>query len=335
MSKKKEYWVIKGVSGIIKGKYVGGLKNEVSYIEGDDGKKYEIRSYFKGYTSEEEAREAENEVQQHKEAGRQDISGAKEDKTANTATKHTLKEGTYIGSDEVGKVEPLKQLLAVAVYVKAENFADVRALGVDDSKKIPGQIQRIGKELTGFTDYEDIESGKVYTNDAYGLAFCPVILSNADYNKKHDEGINANAVVSELHNEANSRLYAKLKADGIIIKNIVIDDYINQANSRERFKNYLDNYSGEKITELTDTDIIFETKADGTYKEIVGTASDICAYIDSLWQAYLNKKYGMELDYGNRSNDISLKNSFAKIYSMDADMTDVKHTKTYESWKNQ
>ncbi len=250
--------------------------------------------------------------------------------------------GTYIGSDEVGKVEPLKQLIVVAVHVKADKFEKMRQLGVDDSKKIPSKIKMIGKTLTGFDKFEEFESGKVYENEEYGLTYCPQILSNAEYNRYHNDGINANEVLTKVHNDANLKLLHYLEKKGQIISDAIIDDYMSGDGST-KFKGYIDKFDSkevaEKITDDGKPKLSFEVKADGTYKEIVGTSSDICAYLDGLWQEYLNNKYGNgeELDYGNIVNDDTmgkrLRESFDKISKVDPEMKDVKHTKTYEDWK--
>ena len=318
---KAKFWVIEGVNEVIKGYYTAG-KGKTAAIESIDGKVYELRCQFKGYTSESEACQALK------------GSGAASKVASSSGSSFSFEPGTYIGSDEVGKIEPLKQVMVVAVYASADKFAALNELGVDDSKKLKNKIGAIGKELTGFESYTDIESGKVYENEKYGLSFCPVILTNAQYNAKHDI-MNANEALTELHNAANMALYNHLKSKNIQIKGFIIDDYMNGYGDK-KFKSYLDNLSGitEKITDQTGLLAHFEKKADGIYKEIVGTASDICAYMDLLWQEYLNAKYGMELDYGNDvKTKATLIQSFNRIKEIDEDMLDVKHTQTYEDWK--
>ncbi len=251
-------------------------------------------------------------------------------KAGKTTSSKSLVPGTYIGSDEVGKGEPLKQLIAVAVYVSADGFVKMQQLGVDDSKKIPTKIETIGKQLTSYEAFEDVEFGVVKENPEYGLVYCPMILTNKEYNKIHSVK-NQNQVLSEIHNEANAKLYDYLKNKGIEIASIVIDNYMGQYTYN--FDKYLKDYTDAKIKDLCD--VHFEVHADGTYKEIVGTSSVICAYIDKLWQKHLNAKYGTELDYGNNINLQSLKDSFECIMKRDESALDnIKHNDTYEQWKN-
>ena len=344
---KVKYWVLEGVDKVVKGTYkmADKVQHKSNYVEGTDGTIYYISGSNKGYESQVDAEAAFSGGSQAK-PKKTSTSGNKAiAKSANTAiapkapTSTKLVPGAYIGSDEVGKIEPLKQLIVVAVHVKADMFDKMRALGVDDSKKIPTKISKIGKILTGFDSFEQFESGKVYETEEYGLTYCPYILSNAEYNKYHEAGINANEVLTRIHNEANLRLLQHLEEAGIKISDIVIDDYMNGYGAK-KFGEYLNEngYDKDKLTDKTGLKLTFETKADGTYKEIVGTASDICAYLDGLCQEYLNNKYGMELDYGNIVNHPSmgkrLRDSFKRIKEMDPDMSDVKHTKTYNDWKN-
>ncbi len=328
---KVKYWVLEGVDKIIEGTYnMAKYNNDKSnFIQATDGTKYNISGQNHGYNTFAEAEAAFNSSTSTSTASKT----TKKEHVSDTNTEIIdLPAGSYIGSDEVGKVEPLKQLTSVAVYVSTDKFDKIRSLGVDDSKKIPSKINTIGKTLTGFDSYDQIKSGEIYENEEYGLIFCPLILSNEKYNEYHDKGINANAVLTKVHNDANLILFNHLKNKGITVSHIMIDDYMN-SEGKTKFENYLGNFNDDKITEQPGLDMHFQVKADGIYKEIVGTSSDICAYIDGLWQSHLNEKYGMTLDYGNRISDCNLKNSFDCISRQDPDMKDVKHTKTYENWK--
>lgn len=327
---KVKYWVLAGVDKVVKGTYkMADAKCASNYVEDVDGTIYKISGANKGYDKLEDAQTALG-------IGTPAITKVQVDKEAS----HKFTPGTYIGSDEVGKVEPLKQLTVVAVHVKSDKFGKMQELGVDDSKKIPSKIKMIGKTLTGFEKFEEFESGKVYENEEYGLTYCPMILSNAEYNRYHNEGINANEVLTKIHNDANLKLLSHLERNGVQITDLIIDDYMNGIGDR-KFKEYLDRdkFDSEKITDNRKLNISFEVKADGTYKEIVGTASDICAYLDGLWQEHLNNKYGMELDYGNVVNHPTmgkcLRDSFNRISEVDPEMSDVKHTKTYQDWTKQ
>ena len=254
----------------------------------------------------------------------------------NSTTK--LEPGSYCGSDEIGKIETLKQLTVVSVYVDKNHFTTINELGVNDSKKLSeSKIKTIGEKLTGFKKYSDIKSEEVVEKkDEYGLVFCPIIYTNKEYNEyknKNNENnenkYNANKLLSELHNTANLKVINHLNKDKEIIKNVVIDDFIHQNDSVDRF---YDTYL-EDITEKLPKDIIvLETKADSTYKTIVGTASIICAYIDILWQNHLNEVYGKKLNYGNTVDQVTeslniLKEKNGLVYA--------KNTKIYTEWEKE
>ncbi len=329
---KVKYWVLAGVDKVVKGTYkmADKVTHKSNYVQAEDGTIYYISGANKGYDKLEEAEAAlGNSVPTTKKVPKSE----QVSKRPTAKPSLNLTQGSYIGSDEVGKVEPLKQLIVVAVHVKADKFEKMRELGVDDSKKIPSKIKMIGKTLTGFEIFEEFESGKVYENEEYGLTYCPIILSNADYNKYHNAGVNANEVLTKIHNDANLKLLQYIEKSGQKINDVIIDDYMNGYGDK-KFKEYLDRdkFDSEKITDCPELNISFEVKADGTYKEIVGTASDICAYLDGLWQEHLNTKYDMDLDYGNNIKAGNLRASFNRISEVDSEMLDVKHTKTYEDW---
>ena len=74
-------------------------------------------------------------------------------------SKTKLEPGSYCGSDEIGKIETLKQLTVVSVYVDEKHFSTIEELGVNDSKKLSKtKIKTIGEALKSFKDYTDIIS---------------------------------------------------------------------------------------------------------------------------------------------------------------------------------
>lgn len=353
---KKKYWVIDGVPFVVTGDYVMGKPN---YIKAADGREYPLKGPYHGFADMGEAQRAlkGGARQQIPGQGRADPADGTPGKAAAAGGKKAPsgggdpagrtsgepEPGTYMGSDEAGKIEPLKQLTVTAVYARADRFEELLALGVDDSKKYkasPEKLIAIGKALTGYESYEEIEFGRVsdYSRETYGVLFCPMVLTNSEYNEKHEQGWNANQVVTELHNEANLTLYRRLREEGVRVQAFVIDDYMNGSGSR-KFEDYLDDLKKKERITGQGLKSVFETNADSTYREVVGAASDICAYIDLLWQRHLNGKYGMTLNYGNNIRDLgtpSLRESFDRIREADPRMSEVKHTKPLEDyWKSE
>lgn len=196
-----------------------------------------------------------------------------------------------IGCDEVGKVEPFKQLMSIAVF--ADPNISRESLGAGDSKTHTKEKDvEIGKLVTGFQSIADVDS-KAHYNSEYGVVFCIKILSNEKYNYYKENKINVNSVLSYLHNEALLSVYDEAKKLGFDVDAFVIDDFINQVDSCKRFVAYVDKVipSMRKISDIDDVSFSMVSKAESKYPDTVGLASNIGNFIDMLWQDYCIQKF--------------------------------------------
>lgn len=252
---------------------------------------------------------------------------------------NNFKENTiYIGSDEVGKGEPLRRLVFVSAYVDAKHMDKLHALGADkDSKKFKNvdapAVRVAGQELTDFKEIEDCKDG-IYTNEAYGITYAVCTLSNSEYNKLHEK-MNANAILSMYHNRVNLMLYTSLKEQGMDVEYIVIDNYMGE--NWKLFDDYLADVDEMNINKDIDAEVLFEKKAESSYPA-VACASVIGSYIEQLWhekvRAQLREAGGNTdcLTFGNTTSMVDVEFAELKrVYgSLDAAEVDIKHSSHYE-----
>ena len=137
----------------------------------------------------------------------------------------------YIGADEVGKAEPLRRLYAVAAYIGEGALPIVESMGATkDSKEYTidsDKIIRMGQGLTEFREYEDVKN-EVYKTPELEVYYAVEGITNDEYNELHENGVNANAIVSILHNRACLRLNDFLLEKDIVVEDIVIDNYMGK-----------------------------------------------------------------------------------------------------------
>lgn len=251
-------------------------------------------------------------------------------------------DGVYIGSDEVGKGEPLRRLVLVSAYVDKRYLSKLKEIGADkDSKRFSNidarEVEIAGTKLTDFAIFEECVNG-VYQNEEYGITYAVYSVSNRKFNELHASGKNQNKILSELHNQVNYMLYAALKEQGIDVAYIVIDNYMGQY--QKKFDTYLADYTGEKIMELPDTEVVFETKAESNYPA-VACASIIGSYIEHLWQEKVRldlERAGGDADqltFGNTNSGIDreFRELIAAYGSLDASEVDIKHTSHYKRYQ--
>jgi ribonuclease HIII len=250
-----------------------------------------------------------------------------------------------IGGDEVGKVEPFKQAMTVAVYAdpdidrskNSENY-----LPVKDSKKLtPEEVQELGKLMTDFKTYEDVED-RVYVNEKYGLIYYIKIIPNEVYNRVP----NINVLLSYAHNEAFSKVYEEVRARGKKLSHMVIDDFIDQDDSIDRFRAYVREFdkNADCIADLEDAELVMLKEGEDAFGETVGAASCIGAYVDRLWrnkvtELFREKKIEFQSEwFGNFEGQADVNRVFALIEEKYGDIDNspilIKHTKYYETWKN-
>ena len=248
-----------------------------------------------------------------------------------------------IGVDEIGKIEPFKQLVSVAVY---KDPAVDNTLKTGDSKALSlSKKLELGENLTEFTNFDEIEN-RVYINEKYGLVYAIRILSNEEYNSWKEKKINANAVLSYIHNETIKMVYDKVKELGKDIDKIVVDDFIHQGDNEERVKRfgkYLECFDDTtvRVNEIHDVEMIMEEKSEDKFPETVGAASDIGIYIDQLWQKKVIDQFQqIDIDFsqnecfgnGGKIKDL-MEQIIQKCGDLDASPITMKHTSYYENAK--
>lgn len=246
-----------------------------------------------------------------------------------------------IGSDEVGKIEPLRRLIVVAAYVPEGSMDKIIEMGAgQDSKNKDidsAAVTRIGRELTEFQTYSDCKNG-VYYNKTYDISYSVQGITNKEYNDmKEKKSYNANKVLSILHNRANYELYQSLSDKGIAVEKIIIDDFTDgsEKNFREKYLNGIH----PQIYDLENTTVCLEKKAESKFPT-VGCASIIGSYIEQLWHQYVRQAVENEggdagaIHFGNATEPC--KHTFKILEecfgSVDNDMVDIKHTSYYDEY---
>ncbi len=154
--------------------------------------------------------------------------------------------GEHIGSDEVGTGDFFGPIITTACFVPMDSIPKLKALGVDDSKKINDKvIMDIYKDVFNLT----ISETKILTNTQYNR----VIMD-----------INMNAIKAKMHNSAIRSLLNKLHDKS---PRIIVDQFVD----RKNYFKYLQN------EEDVITNIWLETKAESKYIG-VACASIIARY---------------------------------------------------------
>lgn len=260
-----------------------------------------------------------------------------------------------IGSDEVGKVEPFKQLMVVAVYADpdvARTEENGNALKTGDSKKNSGAKERalkLGRELTAFEHFDEIED-KVYTNEKYGLLYYIKVIPNEVYNEWEAKNTSkkryGNALLAYAHNEALRKVYEEVKAQGRRVANIVVDDFIaTKKDHVEQFGEYtgwIDD-TVMRVTELKDIQMTMETHAEDKFPHTVGAASNIGDYVDQLWHEKVIAVFAecgiifQRSWFDNFHSQEEVNHVFDMITEKCGDVdkapVTVKHTEYYKRWK--
>jgi len=174
-----------------------------------------------------------------------------------------------IGMDEVGTGDYFGPIITCSCYLDAKNIEKVKALGVDDSKKLTDEnIMVIAAKLRKLVTYK------------------ACLCMPKTYNEIIDCYHNTNIVKAMAHNDALTKLIAELKTKDYTI---VLDQFA----SRENYESYLSKVKAKAIK----IDII-TPKAEGKYLAVA------CASIFAR-EAFLNqmhelsKKAGIILPFGS------------------------------------
>lgn len=190
-------------------------------------------------------------------------------------SKYWVNLSNQIGSDEVGTGDLFAPIVVVASFIKKEDIAKLKELGVNDSKKLKDEdIRVIAKELLKFVDYSCL------------------YLSNEKYNELTEKGLNMNAIKAKLHNHALKKVKNRHKD----VDNIFIDEFVSES----KYYSYL------KDDEILNK-IVFKTKGE-TYYPSVAVSSILARYNLLTKMDKLNKKYDTVFPLG-ASNKVT---EFAK-----------------------
>ncbi|NQI33468.1 ribonuclease HIII [Streptococcus suis] len=190
-----------------------------------------------------------------------------------------------IGTDEVGNGSYFGGLAVVASFVRPEDHAFLKSLGVDDSKKMTDQkICQIAPLLKEKIPHQAL------------------LLSPKKYNKVIEQGYNAVSVKVALHNQAIYLLLQK----GVQPEKIVIDAFTSSQNYQKYLKKEA-NHFAKPVT--------LEEKAEGKYLAVA--VSSIIAramFLENL--AQLGEQLGMNLPSGAGSKSDQVAANILQRYGM-------------------
>lgn len=171
-----------------------------------------------------------------------------------------------IGSDEVGTGDFFGPICVCAAYVRKQDIARLKELGVDDSKRLSDeQIRNIGKILIKEFEYSQLS------------------LGNEKYNELVDKNMNMNEMKCKMHNQC----LLNLKKKHSDVKNFLVDEFAKE----ETYYSYL--FGEEEIVE----GITFKTKGE-TYFPSVAVGSIIARYSFLQKMDAMKEKYKVEIPFG-------------------------------------
>ena len=250
----------------------------------------------------------------------------------------------YIGQDEVGKGEPFRIPIVVSAYLNGNHMDELKKLSaIRDSKNYgldTDKCVKIGSELTHFTDYGECKNG-VYVNEALGITYSIYSIDNDYYNKLHDDKMSANKILAIMHNRAGFNLANHLAKQGIVIKDVVIDNFLGVTNASDNYGKYVSN---EKYRlDTSGVNMHYITKAEGKYPA-VAVASNIANYIEQLYVNHTRdsiRSKGGDLDahgFSNGTEDVQYAfDEIVRVYGY-LDSPEIeekfKHTIYYENYIN-
>lgn len=125
-----------------------------------------------------------------------------------------------VGSDEVGTGDYFGPIVVTACYVSKDDIEFLEKLGVGDSKKIDdSKILKIAPEI------------------AKKIKYRSVILSNSEYNEKHQKDVNMNKIKAIMHNKV---LYQLMQEEKPNVDYIIVDEFAREARYYEYIKDVKD-----------------------------------------------------------------------------------------------
>ena len=189
---------------------------------------------------------------------------------------------TQIGSDEVGTGDFFGPICVCAAYIQAKDIKSLKALGIDDSKRLNDeQIRNLGKILIKEFEYSQLS------------------LNNEKYNELIDQDMNMNEMKAKMHN----RVLFNLNFKHPKTKNVLIDQFVKE----DLYYKYV---GGEKEIVYG---VQFKTKGE-SYFPSVAVGSIIARYSFIQHMDLLSKKYGMEIPYGASQKVTDFAKKFVEKY---------------------
>lgn len=188
-----------------------------------------------------------------------------------------------IGSDEVGTGDFFGPICVCAAYVRKKDIARLKALGVDDSKRL--------------SDDQIVQLGRILINE---ITYSQVSLDNEKYNELVDKGMNMNEMKAKLHNQVLKNLLKKYPNT----KNVVIDQFLAEKGYYNYLKDEKDIVKG----------IVFKTKGESYYPSIA-VGSIIARYSFLNKMKALSSKYEMDIPFGASKKVTEFAKEFVKKHS--------------------
>jgi ribonuclease HIII len=203
---------------------------------------------------------------------------------------------SVIGSDEVGTGDFFGPITVVSAYVKKEQMALLKELGVKDSKNIKDeQIIEIAKQL-------------IVT-----IPYSLLVLHNEKYNGLQANGMTQGKMKALLHNKAILNLLNKISPEKP--EAILIDQFVEK-------NTYYKHIAGQK--NIQRENVFFSTKGESVHLS-VAAASIIARYAFLKEFDKLSEKAGVSLPKGaGKQVDIAA----AKIIQSDG----IDHLKSMTKW---
>lgn len=113
-----------------------------------------------------------------------------------------------VGSDEVGTGDYFGPIVVTASYVKKDDIEYLEKLGIKDSKKL-----------------NDEKILQIAPSVAKRIKYRTLILSNKEYNERHDKDNNMNKIKAIMHNKV---LYQLIKEEKPKYDYIIVDEFAKE-----------------------------------------------------------------------------------------------------------
>ena len=191
-----------------------------------------------------------------------------------------------VGSDEVGTGDFFGPIIVTASYVNKKDISFLEELGVRDSKKIlDDKINKIAPEIIK------------------RIPHITIILTNKEYNKYRNLGINMNGIKAILHNKV---LYTLIEKNNFNYDMVVVDEFENPRSYYNHLKNAKNVFRN----------ITFTTKAEDKCLS-VACSSIISRYVFLKQMEDLSKSLGINLPLGAGSNVDEVGKEIVKKYGVE------------------